>query len=378
MGKQAYLKTTAVPPASFNIHLTGVYGPIGEMMQVPTGSCMFAGPVYILPTLNSPFAVYIGCIDSVVEDILFIAILYQDSTPTNIEGEVRLFQVMSQEDNINFKTLSSSEIETTFTFNRRALHRCVFWEKLREGSWAEKESLTAKYARMEYEKLKEYWRDHRRRKRASLQWFKSSWKQFWGVPVRYDGLFLDIYNPIDKRADNFMPIDLSVTCVRICGSEISVAFVTLPVNTSLIRFLEKFAMFDWNKKPSVFDSVLGMATGTAEKRSDRVYRVRLKDKFHSKWKTTLEMEVVKKDFIKLHHCVKGVRVLGREMKFCQLNNDGIAFPEGTLCKEFLPDKFERTTLKDGSPGIFVNFMTLDTKKKREQTLIFRENIQNEV
>ena len=44
-----------------------------------------------------------------------------------------MYQLVSVGDMMKLQELTSSEIEAMFTFNRRALHRCVFWARLREG-----------------------------------------------------------------------------------------------------------------------------------------------------------------------------------------------------------------------------------------------------
>jgi len=331
---------TPVRESQFNIHLTGLNGPVSQILQRPTGRCMFAGPVYSLPPLMAPFGIYAGYLDSVCDDLIFAAILYGEATPNTIEGEILVYQLVSVGDMMKLQELTSSEIEAMFTFNRRALHRCVFWARLREGTMDEESYVTQRYAHKEFKQILRLFQRHRRKKLRQMTKARNfhNFFELNLVPLKNDGVFLSLTDRMDCENENSIsvgeipclqearPIDLSVVAVRVYRNEILFAFITLPKNLGLLRFLEKFASFDVKGSVGVYDSVLGVCVGTAERKNDKIYRVHQT----SKWKTNLEVEIIDEEEIILRHKFKGVCVLEQKLLFCHITSDGVAFPKGVL------------------------------------------------
>lgn len=148
--KTGFPDEQALPSMQFVLHLRDCQGPIGRLLNISTGLCTFNGPVYMFPVPKATFSIYTGFLDSICEDIIFVAFIYNDRTPNTIEGmlnfwnfifcflleclgEIRLYNVLSQNDEITFEPMNTNQLQMTMTFNRRALFRCVFWSKLREG-----------------------------------------------------------------------------------------------------------------------------------------------------------------------------------------------------------------------------------------------------
>jgi len=364
------LEVTPVRQASFNIHLVGLNGPVSQCLDRATGRCMFAGPVYCLPPLIAPFAVYAGYFDSVCEDVIFIAFLYGDASRTTIEGEILVFHIVSDKKSIYLQELTCTEIEAMLTFNRRALHKCVFWGKIRDGSWHEDAETTNIYTTKEFSVLIDLFRKHRKSRMKSLMKFSWSFSRIFAINLRNDGVFLDILDDdtnlgwdYDDELDNFsikkdhkvVPSDLSISAMRVYGNEIFCAFITLPNNLGLNRFLEKFCTFDPRKRIGVYDHVIGVCNATAEKMNSHIYRVPL----HSKWNTTIEIEIINSEEIIMRHMFKGKFVLERNLKFCSISNKGIQLYDSVLPEKFRGGNIEYRKKGKEEQLVFSRFLELN-------------------